>query len=231
MKTGTLYGIGVGPGDPELLTLKAVRTIRSCDVILAPGEDYRKSVAYRIAVQAVPELAAKTCQGVWMPMTRDREILTESHNKAVALVTALLDQGKQVGFLNLGDVTLYASYLYIHKQVKRLGYPAGLVNGVPSFCAAAARLGIGLAEGNQPLHILPHLTQVEAGLSLPGTKVIMKMGKQMAAAKQQIKEQGLDAMMVENCGMDGEWISCSVDEIREDAGYYSLVIVKEHEDE
>ncbi|MGL5433850.1 MAG: precorrin-2 C(20)-methyltransferase [Lachnospiraceae bacterium] len=229
--TGTLYGIGVGPGDPELLTLKAVRIIRSCDVILVPGEDYQKSVAYQIAVRAVPEIEQKICQGVWIPMTRDKRKLSDSHRQAAALVTGLLEQGKQVGFLNLGDVTLYASYLYIHKLVKTYGYPVELVNGVPSFCAAAARLGIGLAEGAQPLHILPHLDQVEDGLELPGTKVIMKMGKQLSETKRRIQEVGMEAMMVENCGMDQERVCRSVEEIREDAGYYSLIIVKEQKDE
>lgn len=231
MPTGTLYGIGIGPGDPELLTLKAVRIIRACDVILVPGEDYQKSTAYRIAVQAVPEIGKKECQGIWLPMTRDRQILKESHEKAAALVAALLKQGKQVGFLNLGDITLYASYLYIHKLVKRGGYPAELVNGIPSFCAAAARLGIGLATGSQPVHILPQPQQVRAGLQLPGTRIIMKMGRQMGEAKEYIEENGLTAMMVENCGMENERICRSVHDIPEDAGYYSLVIVKEIQDE
>jgi len=231
MPAGTLYGIGVGPGDPELLTLKAVRIIRACDVILVPGEDYQKSTAYRIAVSAVPEIRQKECRGVWLPMTRERQLLKESHEKAAALAAAFLKQGKQVGFLNLGDITLYASYLYIHKLVKRSGYPVELVNGIPSFCAAAARLGIGLATGSQPVHILPQSQQVKAGLKLPGTRIIMKMGRQMAEAKGYIEENGQTAMMVENCGMENERVCRSVNEIPADAGYYSLVIVKEHQDE
>lgn len=231
MTTGTLYGIGVGPGDPELLTLKAVRVIRSCDVILVPGADYLNSTAYQTAVRAVPEVSRKECRGVWLPMTRDRQILRESHEKAAALTAAFLDQGRPVGFLNLGDITLYASFLYIHRLIKKKGYRTELVNGVPSFCAAAARLGIGLAEGSQPVHILPQPEQVKAGLDLPGTRIIMKMGRQMADAKRLIQESGLAAMMVENCGMEKERVCRSVKEIPEDAGYYSLVIVKEQQDE
>lgn len=231
MPAGTLYGIGVGPGDPELLTLKAVRIIRACDVILVPGEDYGQSTAYRIAAAAVPEVREKECHGVWLPMTKDRRVLKESHEKAAAQAVALLKQGKQVGFLNLGDITLYASYLYIHKLVKRGGYSTGLVNGIPSFCAAAARLGIGLATGAQPVHIVPQPQQVKAGLQLPGTRILMKLGRQMGAAKGYIRENGQAAMMVENCGMENERVCRSVGEIPEDAGYYSLVIVKEQQDE
>ncbi len=183
---GILYGIGVGPGDPELLTLKAVRTIRACDVIMAPGEDCRCSIAYRIAVQAVPELAKKECAGARLPMTRDPQVLKSCHKKVADVVEGYLRQGKSVGFLNLGDVTIYASYF----------------------------------------HILAQPEQIPEGLKLPGTKVIMKMGKNIGQVKAWLKEAGLEAAMVENCGMDGERVCLSVDELDETAGYYSLLVVK-----
>lgn len=228
---GILYGIGVGPGDPELLTLKAVRLIRECDVIVVPGETYASSVAYQIALQAIPELERKERFGVAMPMTRDHAILKAHHNAAADRVIACLEQGKHVGFLNLGDVTVYASYLYIHRLVTERGYETQLVNGIPSFCAAAATLGIGLAENSDRLHILSQPEQIEEGLKLPGTKIIMKMGKNIGRVKQLVEESGMDAMMVENCGMTTQRISRSIREIDEQAGYYSLLIVKEHRNE
>ena len=226
MAEGALYGIGVGPGDPELLTLKAVRLIKACDVIMAPGMDCRESIAYRIAVQAVPELAGKECVGVELPMTRDQARLRKSHEAAADLVEGYLKRGKIVGFLNLGDVTIYASYLYLHRLIAARGYGTALVNGVPSFCAAAARLGMGLAEGAEELHVLPQPEQIEEGLKLPGTKVIMKMGKNIGQVKERLKESGLRTAMVENCGLPGEQVFSSASEIDEKAGYYSLLIVK-----
>jgi len=228
---GVLYGVGVGPGDPELLTLKAARLIKECDVIMAPGEDGRQSIAYKIAVQAVPELKDKDCYGVQLPMTRDKAVLHTSHELAAKQVIAILERGKRIGFLNLGDVTVYASYLYIHRLVAARGYRAELINGIPSFCAAAARLGIGLGENSDQIHILSQPEQIVEGLKLPGTKVIMKMGRNMAETKQQITAAGLTAMMVENCGMSGEQLYRTTDEIDEQAGYYSLLIVKEQKDE
>lgn len=230
-KTGMLYGIGVGPGDPELLTLKAVRMIKACQVIVVPGEDYRDSTAYKIAVQAVPKLEEKEAFGVVLPMTRDHEVLKRHHEMAADKVAACLDAGKDVGFLNLGDVTVYASYLYIHRLVKARGYQVELINGIPSFCAAAAKLGIGLVENSDRLHILSQPEQIEEGIKLPGTKVIMKMGKNIGHVKDLIREAGMEARMVENCGMEQEKIYHSVDEIDGQAGYYSLLIVKERRDE
>ncbi len=224
---GTLYGIGVGPGDPELLTLKAARILRGCEVVAAPSEHVEDSVAYQIALAAVPELAAKEHLGAAMPMTRDAAARRAAHERAADLVCGLLGQGKDVAFVNLGDVTVYASYLYVHRLVQARGFQAELVSGVPSFCAAAARLGIGLGEDADQIHILSQPEQIEEGLKLPGTKVIMKMGKNLAHVKALIREQGLDACLVERCGMEGERVCALADETDAGAGYYSLLIVKE----
>lgn len=94
-----------------------------------------------------------------------------------------------------------------------------------------AWLRIGIAENSDRIHILSQPGQIEEGLKLPGTKVIMKMGKNIGHVKNLIREAGMDARMVENCGMENEKIYGSVDEIDEQAGYYSLLIVKNHKDE
>lgn len=224
---GKLYGIGVGPGDPELLTLKAVRTIRKCDLILVPGKEVQDSVAFRIAVQAVPELAEKEIRAVVMPMTRNRECLRQHHDRAVTDIIGWLEQGKVIGFLNLGDITIYSTYLYMHQKVTAAGYQTGMINGVPSFCAAAAALNVGLSTGSEPIHILPEAEQVEEGIRLPGTKVIMKMGSHLNEVKHYLTKTGNNAGMVENCGMPGEKIYKTTAEIPENAGYFSVVIVKE----
>lgn len=74
-QTGKLFGVGVGPGDPELMTLKAVRLIRECDIVFVPGKVPEETVAYQIAVQAVPEICDKKLVGINMPMTKDQELL------------------------------------------------------------------------------------------------------------------------------------------------------------
>ena len=234
---GILYGIGVGPGDPKLLTLKAVETIKSCQVLAVPGKDYKNSVAYRIALDAVPEIKEKEVHSIEMPMVKDQEILKAHYQAGALQLEQWLDLGKDVGFLTLGDVTVYSTYLYLHHLVKADGYETEMINGIPSFCAAAARLDMGLAEGAQSLHIFPGTYEAEQSLGLeqcltsPGTKVFMKAGKQMAAVKEAIGEAGLSAVMIERCTMEGERIFLSGEEIPEDAGYYSLVIVKEKEKE
>ena len=245
--SGTFTGAGVGPGDPELMTLKAVRAIRECSVIAVPVSDnsleapvcekagtesqYKeyldRCVAFGIARGAVPEVEKKDRIFLPMPMIKEKDKLRNIHDMDADAVAEILEQGKDVVFLTLGDPTVYSTCMYVQKRLKRKGYPTELVPGIPSFCAAAARMDISLAENRQELHILPASYQIEKGLELPGTKVLMKAGRKMADVKQILMEKGLDAEMVENCGMENEKVYLSVEEIPEQAGYYSLLIVKE----
>ena len=228
---GKIYGIGVGPGDPELMTLKAVRLIREADVIAIPGKDRESCTTYQIASGAVPEIKDKEIIPVVFPMTKNETVLRESHEAAVQSLTALMDQGKTIAFLTLGDVTIYSTYGYVHQKLLSLGYESILVNGVPSFCAAAAKLGISLGEKAEAIHILPGSYPVADGLELPGTKILMKSGKKIGDVKRELMERELSAWMVENCGMDGERLFESASEIAEDAGYYSLIIAKDREEQ
>ena len=225
--TGKLYGVGVGPGDPERLTLKALRLIKEAPVIAVPGTVPENTVAYKIVVQAYPALAEKELLPIDMPMTKDHAKLRESHERGAKAVAAVLDQGKDVVFLTLGDTTVYSTYLYVHHRVEEMGYATEIVSGITSFCAVAARLNIGLVEKHEELHVIPASYQIEEALQLPGTKVLMKAGKKMAEVKATIKRLGASAVMIENCGMPNEKIYRSVDEIPEDAGYYSLIIIKD----
>ncbi len=223
---GTLYGVGIGPGDPELLTLKAIRVIQESPVIAVPGKVKEDTVAYQIVKQAIPTLGEKECLEVYMPMTKDPKALKESHQAGAEKVAAALREGKNVAFLTLGDPTVYATYIYIHQRLREEGFSTEIINGITSFCAAAARLDMGLVEKEEMLHVIPASYQIEEALKLPGVKVLMKAGKQMPRVKEQLKKLDCQVAMVENCGMEQEHVYYSAEEIPEDAGYYSLLIVK-----
>ncbi len=225
--SGILYGVGVGPGDPEYMTLKAVRLIQENEVIAVPGPVAQETVAYQIAVQAVPELAGKELVPVVMPMIHDKEEMDRNHEKAADTIESYLKQGKNVVFLTLGDPTVYSTYMYVQKRIEKRGYVTELVSGITSFCAAAARANISLVEWSEQLHVLPAVHRLDCELDLPGNYVLMKSGKKMGQVKEILKKSGRDVVMVENCGMETEHVYCSVDEIPDDAGYYSLIIAKE----
>lgn len=224
---GTLYGVGVGPGDPELMTLKAVRLIRENMIIAVPGADPKETVAYKIAVQAVPELAEKELLPIYMPMTHDPEELERNHAKGAKSLEEVLDQGKNIVFLTLGDPCVYSTFSYLQKRVEKDGYHTELVSGITSFCAAAARLNIPLSEWNEQLHVVPAVHRLDSTLNESGNYILMKSGKKMNQVKEILAQSGRDVLMVENCGMENEHIYSSVEEIPDDAGYYSLIIAKE----
>lgn len=231
---GKLYGVGVGPGDPELMTVKAIRTIERSDVIVVPGKKAEDSVAYQIAAGICKNLADKRLVAVEMPMVKDETKLKAGHRAAAEKIEAMLDEGLNVSFLNLGDVTVYATYMYVHQIVEADGYDTEIINGITSFTAAAARLNTDLVEKAQPLHVIPSSYRkdtVDALLALPGTKILMKSGKEMANIRDAVLASGQEAVMVERCGMPGEKIYRDPAEIPDDASYYSVIIVKEKQEE
>lgn len=239
--SGTLYGIGTGPGDPELLTIKALKIIKQADIIAVPGNVPQDSVAYKIVDEALKRAAAegfavcsladKELLAVPMPMTKQKEALDQAHDLGASMIQEKLDENKSVAFLTLGDPTVYSTYLYVHKRISQLGYQTEIISGIPSFCAVAAKLNTGLVEKAEPLHVIPASYQIEDALTLSGTKVLMKAGKKMERVKAILKETDTQGMMIENCGMPDEHIYRCVDEIPETAGYYSLIIIKEKETE
>lgn len=223
---GTAFGVGVGPGDPELMTLKAVRLIRENEIIAVPGKTAEESVAFRIAKGAVPEIGEKTILPVCFPMIKDRDLLHAEHVKIAQKFEDLLDQGRNIVFLTLGDPTVYCTFSYIQHILEADGYPVELVSGITSFTGAAARLGMPLVEWNEPLHIIPAVHKLNMSPDEPGTYVFMKSASRMDKVKEILRESGRSVTMVENCGMPGEKIYRSVFEIPDDAGYFSLIIAK-----
>lgn len=227
MERGKLIGVGVGPGDPELVTLKALRHINENKYIAYPGKKREETFACQIIEPIASDLDHKVFVDCYVEMTKDRTILETNYNKAVEKITKILDQGENVVFLTIGDPTVYATYYYIHQKVEALGYEAEIVSGVPSFCAAAARLDISLAERSEQLHVIPSTYDIEEALTLPGNKVLMKAASKMASVKAKLETLDADVFMVENCGMENERIFRSAKEIDENAGYLSLIVVKD----
>lgn len=224
-----LYGIGTGPGDWELMTLKAVRVIRECGVIAVPASGGRMNAAYDTAKQAVPEMDEKNIIRLRMPMTRDDHILKEARKEAAGIIMSHLGKGESVAFLTLGDPSVYSTYMYIHEMIEAEGWEAEMIPGIPSFCAVSARLGQSLTEPDMPLHIIPASYDVTGEcMRLPGNKVFMKSGKHMAGLKEALAElRGADIKAVENCGMKNERVYMTLEDIDEKAGYFSTVIVRE----
>lgn len=230
MKKGVFYGVGIGPGDPELLTVKAIRLLERCPVIAAPQTKSGEMLALDIASHAV-DLQGKAVVPLHFVMERDPERLRKSHLAAAEAVEAHLAQGQDVAMLNLGDVSIYATYSYLMEILRERGYKTAMIPGVPSFCAVAACLNVSLTEMNSTLHIAPGSAALKETLDLPGTKILMKSGRQMPAVLAALAERDAleRSMLVQNCGLPGERVypDLSQEAPTEGMGYFATVIVKE----
>lgn len=227
MKKGKLYGIGVGPGDPELITLKASRIINETEYIAIPGSEKEETRSYQIASKIIEKPDSKKLIYCPVTMTKDRALLDKMYEAIAEKIIQVLDKGFDVSYLTIGDPTIYATYMYIHRLIEKAGYEAEIINGIPSFCAVAARLDISLCEREEKLHIIPSSYDIDEALMLDGVKVLMKAGSKIKDVKQQLEKKNADVYMVENCGFENERVFKSVHEIDENAGYLSVVIVKE----
>ncbi|MCD7736751.1 MAG: precorrin-2 C(20)-methyltransferase [Lachnospiraceae bacterium] len=227
-RKGILYGVGVGPGDPKLMTYLAVETIENCPVLAVPADGKESAVSYKIAAGIVKELDRKECLNLKTPMTKDKAVLNAAYKEAAEQIIGQLEQGKDVAYLTLGDPTIYCTYIYVHRLVKERGYQAEIINGVPSFCAVSAKLGDSLADRSEQLHIIPSTYDIEDALELPGTKVMMKAASKMPLVKDALLRKDLRGMMIENCGMDNEKCYRSVEEIPDQPSYYSVIVIREN---
>ena len=159
---------GVGPGDPELVTIKTIRAIKECQVLVLPigspdlkkpeleeGEEEtfaKECLAYRIACEAEPETKKKLRLYLPMPMIKEKKLLKEIHDEGARRAAELLEEGKNLVFLTLGDPTVYSTGIYIYKRLKKMGYQGEIFSGIPSFCgetAGAACLSGVLRDGRK----------------------------------------------------------------------------------
>ena len=228
MKYGILYGVSVGPGDPELMTVKAVRILERCPVVAAPRTAGEKTLALDIASGAA-DLTGKTILNLEFAMTRDPAELAASHRAAADTLENELREGRDVAMLNLGDVSVYSTFAYMMELLRADGFESVMIPGVPSFCAVAAALGTGLTEMNEPLHILPAGGMaVDEALRLPGTKVLMKTGRAMPAVRAAIGRAGLadKTQLVQNCGLPDEKICRRLEDASDEISYFTTMIVK-----
>lgn len=227
MEKGSLYGVGVGPGDKELITVKAINVLKMADIIALPNAKSGNNKAYDIIKEHIKD---KEIIYIDMPMVKDKQELEKSHKAGAEIIRKYLDMGKNVAFATLGDVSIYSTYMYIHRIITSYGYNTIIIPGVTSFSASAARLNISLCDGDTPLIIIPaNYKDNKELLSLNAAKVLMKSGSKIGQVKEEIAELGLTAntYMVENCGMEQEKVYYNFSQVEEKTSYFSLIIVKE----
>lgn len=228
---GRLFGIGVGPGDPGLLTLKAKEILDGCGVIAYPvREPGEGSTAFDIIKQVV-DVSEKSVEELLFRMDPDDSVRERCREEAMERMCRLLDNGEDIAMVTLGDVGVYSTYMYIDREIASRGYETEVVPGIPSFCHGAALAGIPLMIGNEGLAVVPvakeNSSLLRSSMENFDNIVVMKAFKSMGMIASMMDEFGIPldhAVVVSNVGMSDQYIGPM--DLDRDYGYFTTVIIK-----
>ncbi|MBH1937333.1 precorrin-2 C(20)-methyltransferase [Streptomyces sp. AV19] len=233
--TGRLYGVGLGPGDPSLMTVRAVECIAAADVVAYHSARHGRSIARSIAERHLRDGHIE--EALVYPVTTEttdhpggyRGAMEEFYEEAAARLAAHLDAGRSVAVLAEGDPLFYSSYMHMHKRLAHR-YPTEVVPGVTSVSAAAARLGEPLVEGEEILTVLPGTLPEEelaARLAATDSAVVMKLGRTFPAVRGALERSGrlAEARYVERATMSGERTGRLADIDPSSVPYFSVAVL------
>ena len=234
MKLGVLYGIGVGPGDPDLMTLKGARVLEGCRHVFVPkARSENGSIALAIAGRYLR--ADCRVHELVFPMSADSGELSRHWAEAARSVSDVVGRGEDACFLTLGDPLLYSTYIYLVRSLREQlpGLDVVTVPGITAFSAAAALAEFPIGEGKERVVIIPasdDLDVIGEALTGAGTLILMKVGRRLDKVLDFIEQAGfLDrAVYVARAGLDGQQVEVDLRKLRQqkqEADYLSILLV------
>jgi precorrin-2 C20-methyltransferase/precorrin-3B C17-methyltransferase len=234
-KAGTLFGVGLGPGDPELVTVKAARVIGEADVVAYHSARHGRSIARGIAEpylrpgQIEEHLVYPVTTGSTDHPGGYDGAMEDFYTEAAVRLAAHLEAGRNVALLAEGDPLFYSSYMHLHTRLTPR-FDAVIVPGVTSVSAASAAIATPLVTGEQVLSILPGTMAVDElsrRLSDADAAVIIKLGRTYPQVREALSLSGRldDALYVERASSDGERVLPAAEVDDAEVPYFSLVIL------
>jgi precorrin-2/cobalt-factor-2 C20-methyltransferase len=227
-----IWGLGVGPGDPELITLKAQRILGLADVVAYPAPADGDSLVRAIAAPHIPDGAEELV--ISTPMLAERYPAQDVYDRAAQEIEKRAEAGKTVAILCEGDPFFYGSFMYLYARLsERLR--VGVVPGVSSLSAGAAELGIPLAERNDVVSVIPATLDenlLSERLAVADAAVIIKVGRHLDKVRRVLDDQGLlgGAKYIERATMEAQRMCDLADMSDQTAPYFSLIIVRKSVD-
>lgn len=233
---GTLYGIGVGPGDPDYITLKGYKKLQQAPVVFVPaGKNGKAGIAYGIVKEHIPPEAEIVVLDFPMKsLSADREELDAKWQENAALTAQKLKDCDGV-FLTLGDPMVFSTYSYITDYLKQHGVTCETIPGIPSFCGLASALSVPLTQGEESFAVVS-MTQPEneiaAVLDANQNIVVMKVSAGTELLAKLLQERALENsfILVSNIGMPEERIVTDIKELSGRLPYLSTMLVKKNDD-
>ncbi|ASS76474.1 precorrin-2 C(20)-methyltransferase [Tumebacillus algifaecis] len=231
---GRLYGLGVGPGDPELITVKAFRLLKEADVIAYPKKRMgSKSYAHAIAELYI-QPGEKEMLGLVFPMTKDKATLNSHWAQTTEEIWSHLSAGKDVAFVTEGDPNLYSTWIHMARMMQA-AHPEVEIHSVPgisSALGAAARLGIFLADGDEQFAIIPATDdrdEMKKAIENHDCIVFLKVAKVLDQMIDLLQELGLTdkASVVTKVTSGDEQVWKNITELKgSELNYLTLMVVR-----
>ena len=234
-RPGRLIGVGTGPGDPELLTLKAVRALENADVVAHFAKRGNNSNARRIVADLLPPDVAELA--LLYPVTTEidkteaayRCAIDGFYEQAAASVAERLDAGQTVAVLSEGDPLFYGSYMHLHVRLAER-YRADIIPGVTAMSGAWSQTGLPISQGDDVLTVLPGTmaeSELARRLSDTDAAVIMKVGRNLPKIRRALENTGRlgDAFYVERATMENGHAMRLADKGDDEAPYFSIVLI------
>lgn len=235
-----LICVGCGPGDPELLTVKAVKAIRNADVIICPtSKEGKTSIAYSIITSVIDNSKKPEIINLVFPMVKEKETLENTWKKNSQEIAKVIKSGKNVVYLTVGDPSLYSTWIYIQRELKSK-YPEikiEVIPGIVSMFAFASKVGISLAEGDETVAVIPacyDLSRVKETARNCDTMIFLKDGRYFDKVVSLLKEAGFSDESIfaiaQDIGTDEEIVKkLTLGEVTSDTftnKYFSIMVVK-----
>lgn len=228
---GKLYGVSVGPGDPGLVTLKAKKILEECDVIAYPMKKPGEvGVAIKI-IEPVVDMTNKVVEGFLFDMNPNDPVREKCRAEAIDRMCSILESGKKVAMVTLGDAGVYSTFMYTCGEIKGRGYDVDVIPGIPSFCHGASVAGLPLMIGNEGLAIVPVAKEnsklLSTALDCFDNVVVMKAFKSVDTVIDMMDEKGIDrsaATVICDVGLEGEYVGPVKDGM--EYGYFTTMLIK-----
>ncbi len=235
-----LIGIGVGPGDPDLLTVKAVKAIQNADIIMCPAsKEDRPSIALSVVSSLIDKSKNQEIVKIIFPMTKDKDVLEQTWRKNAKIMAEKVLSGKNVVYLTVEDPYLYSTWIYMHKDLEE-NYPEieiSVIPGIVSMFTFASKIGISIAEGAEKVAIIPScydLSSVKEIAKNSETMIFLKDGRYFDQVVNVLRESGFPDNSIfaigQDLGTENEIIrKMTLGEVNDGTlttKYFSILVVK-----
>jgi precorrin-2/cobalt-factor-2 C20-methyltransferase len=235
-----LICVGCGPGDPELLTVKAVNAIKNADVIMCPtSKEGKPSIALSVVSSLIDKDKNPEIVNLVFPMTKDKDILENTWQKNSQIIAESVFSGKKVVYLTVGDPYLYSTWIYLHREisVKHPDINITVIPGIVSMFTFASKIGISLAEGAEKMAVIPScydLSKVKEIAKNCDTMVFLKDGRYFDQVINLLREAGFSKDSIFAIGQDLDTDKeivkkLTLGQVTEDtitSKYFSIMVVK-----